>query len=179
MTITQTHLDSIAHLLDIDAREAAHAACYADTTAEQFAEIYLRCLAIECREAAMEQLGSDEEWSPADWLPGDSDLISEHAELLGVEPDWSKLWEIYAPEYAGADIYVSTSRDSIDSQGLCDDETVERCAQHIVNRLRAEFDGAEVREVTTSWSGGTRRSGESISAEVRAAVNRAFDSFSW
>ena len=102
MTITQTHLDSIAHLLDTDAREAAHAACYADTTAEQFAEIYLRCLAIECREAAMEQLGSDEEWSPADWLPGDSDLISEHAELLGVEPDWSKLWEIYAPEHLSA-----------------------------------------------------------------------------
>lgn len=176
---TQTHLDSIAHLLDDAAREAAHAACDDSTTPAQFAALYLGCLAVECRKAAMEQLGSDEEWSPADWLPGDSATITEHAELLGVEPEWSKLWELYAPEYAGADIYVSTSLDSIDPQGLCDDETVERCCAHLVACLRAEFYGAEVREVTTRWSGGTRRSGESISAEVREAVNRAYDSFSW
>lgn len=95
---TQTHLDSIAHLLDDAARESAHAACDDSTTPAQFAELYLGCLAVECRKAAMEQLGSDEEWSPADWLPVDSDTITEHAELLCVEPEWSKLWQLYAPE---------------------------------------------------------------------------------
>jgi hypothetical protein len=93
--ITSQHLDTVAAQLDTNAREAAHANV-APCDAATFAAEYLLCLADECRRVAMEQLSDGEEWAPADWLEGDSDIIREHANLLGVDCDWRTLWRRYA-----------------------------------------------------------------------------------
>lgn len=80
--------------------------------------------------------------------------------------------------YAGADISVEISRDTIDPQGLGSDEECEACGEHILDAVRTAFPGAEVRAVSRGGrTSGVAAGGEDITSEVRAVVNAAFDSF--
>ena len=169
--------------------------------AADFAVAYVRAIAETCGALAANQCASGEEWAPAEWLDGDSDAVTEAAELMEIDldgADWTALRRIYeaptaaafaacglavrtpAPAYAGADITVHVGRDTIDPQGLGSDEECAACEEHILDAVRAAFPGATVRPVNRGGrTSGTTRDGVNLDAEVRAVVTQAFDSFEW
>ena len=92
-TITQEQLDAVAHRLNTNAREAAHAAC--PETPQEFAREYLPALALALGVARAEQCGPGETWAPTAWDQADVNEMVRHATALGVDlnpGDWRVLW---------------------------------------------------------------------------------------
>jgi hypothetical protein len=201
-TITAAALATLAPSLDAAARELAHGDMPDGShEAADFAVAYVRAIAETCGALAADQCASGEEWAPAEWLDGDSDAVTEAAELMGIDldgTDWTALRRIYeaptaaaflacglavrapTPTHAGADITVEIGRDTIDPQGLASDDEVDACEEHILDAVRAAFPGATVRAVGNGGrTSATMRDGEDFTAEVRAVVTQTFDGFNW
>jgi hypothetical protein len=105
-TLTAAALAAIAPSLDAAARELAHSNLPDGSHAPaDFAVAYVRAIAETCGALAADQCASDEEWAPAEWLDGDSDAVTEAAELMSIDldgSDWSALRRIYEAPSAAA-----------------------------------------------------------------------------
>lgn len=201
-TIAAATLATLAPSLDAAARELAHSNMPDGShDAADFAVAYVRAIAETCGALAADQCADGEEWAPAEWLDGDSDAVTDAAELMGVDldgADWTALRRIYeaptaaaflacglavrapAPAYAGADISVHVGRDTIDPQGLGSDEECAACEEYILDAVRTAFPGATVRAVSRGGrTSGMTRDGVSLDDKVKAVVTRAFDDFNW
>ncbi len=105
-TITAETLAAIAPSLDAAARELAHSNMPDGShEASDFAVAYVLAIAETCGALAADQCASGEEWAPAEWLDGDSDAVTEAAELMGIDldgHDWTALRRIYEAPRASA-----------------------------------------------------------------------------
>ncbi len=201
-TFTAETLAAIAPSLDAAARELAHSNMPDGShSAENFAVAYVRAIAETCGALAANQCADGEDWAPAEWLDGDSDAVTEAAELMGIDldgHDWTALRRIYeapsaaafaacglavrapTPTHAGASITVHVGRDTIDPQGLGSDEECATCEEHILDAVREAFPGATVRAVGNGGrTSATMRDSTDFTDEVKAVVTRAFDDYSW
>jgi hypothetical protein len=105
-TITAETLAAIAPSLDSAARELAHSNMPDGShEAADFAVAYVRAIAETCGALAANQCASGEEWAPAEWLDGDSDAVTEAAEMMEIDldgADWTALRRIYEAPSAAA-----------------------------------------------------------------------------
>jgi hypothetical protein len=105
-TITAAALATLAPSLDAAARELAHSNMPDGShEAADFAVAYVRAIAETCGALAADQCASGEEWAPAEWLDGDSDAVTEAAELMEIDldgADWTALRRIYEAPSAAA-----------------------------------------------------------------------------
>lgn len=105
-TITAAALATLAPSLDAAARELAHSNMPDGShEAADFAVAYVRAIAETCGALAADQCASGEEWAPAEWLDGDSDAVTEAAELMEIDldgADWTALRRIYETPTAAA-----------------------------------------------------------------------------
>jgi len=105
-TITAETLATIAPRLDRAARELAHSNLPDGShVPADFAVAYVRAIAETCGALAADQCADGEEWAPAEWLDGDSDAVTEAAELMEIDLDgfdWTALRRIYEAPTAAA-----------------------------------------------------------------------------
>jgi hypothetical protein len=111
----QTELDTIAPKMFFAARELAHSNAHAsgDGAPDAFARGYVLAVAECCGALAADQCADDEEWSPAEWLTGDSDAVLDAMRLVGLDGAfgagetslWRDAWELYvAPSPSAFDL---------------------------------------------------------------------------
>jgi len=83
------------------------------------------------------------------------------------------------PDYAGATILVRIGVDTIDPQGLFDEEETADCQEYVLECVRDYFPGARVSAVRIGRSSGVTRGGTDISDDVDHAVAQAFEGWNW